>query len=215
MERSRMSGSDFSATYRGTWLLAQWEGQHSMVPVLIRDVEQDGNDLRVYVHRADRAADTHFLVYGTHTVINWDHPKMGMVNTGKLVAYHQRLAIRQWKRGLRASLLNTEVLGNSMMQALRKTSQYSFDHGEHIMGIFNPQYDTFEEAISKVVGGECYARAFSPDMCIEARPEYKLPLIIHRTSIVGVVVDGEPEFFQGSEYLQDKFQCMRNMECQL
>ncbi len=213
MQRSRMSPGDFAATYRGTWLLAKWEDVDKYIPIHVRDVEGlPGDNLRVYGQRADIREDASFRLYSPTTDISWCHPKMGMVNVDKLVAYHQRTSMRQWKRGLRGSLIDTALFGHHMARALRKPDRFNFDEGKHILSVFDPQYDSFEECVEKVSSGECYARAFSPSMCIEARPDYKLPLIINCNTIVGVVENGEPEFFEGSTYLLDQFHRVRGME---
>jgi hypothetical protein len=187
-----MSCGDVNATYGGTWLRVKTSGWSEHHPVWVEEACTNSNgDVVIHGVDATNGERVTLELYGRELNVIWTHPDMGFVNHGKHAFHHQRVMARQWKRGLRRSQVDTDIIGNRMAMLTSAAVDCDFNSHHHIIQVFSPQYPTFREAEAMVKGGEKFACAFSKEFALAAHPDYSSPLLQYKRWVVGVVDGGE------------------------
>jgi hypothetical protein len=182
---SQMSLRDIDSTYAGTYLRFNtvdddgwWVGQVEHTDC------SDGPAIVVTKCNGERRI---LNLRDNRVMISLKYPSLGNVNHKKHSWFIRRKAVRQWKKGLRTSLLHTKVNGSCMLEALQPYG-YSLDNSV-IEEIYEPTYTPYFEAIEEVSAGNFISRAISSYFAVANIRDVDKPVLMYKGTIIGVYHD--------------------------
>ena len=170
MERSIMTQDDLNRTFQDTYLSFKTRDDDGFFPARVlaavarRDID---NRPSLLVQKANE--DRLILpIYNDKLVkVNYSWPKLGAINTNNGVIWTSRKAQRQWKRGLRASLINSQSISQLLNRGPRsakvKVTRALLD------SLYNPKYYNLRQAISILNNQRADSVALSPAFSIAER----------------------------------------------
>lgn len=186
-----MSRSDIAASYSGTFIQAKTRDDDGFYTAKLIDVFLDENRetrIRLVKMNGDEVIvrrESKVVKYN----LNW--PTLGMTNVRDHVVLVQRVAQKQWKKGLRASSLSTHTFDSDILNMLEVYGKVCNNgpswKNSDIGKLYDVKYTDFHEALESVNGGDKVARAISPDFCVSNKYECNKPVLYYKTHAVGVV----------------------------
>lgn len=186
-----MSKSDIAASYSGTFFQVKTRDDDGYYTAKLIDVFFD-YDREVRLRLVKMNGDEVIVRRENRVVkynLNW--PTLGMTNVRDHVVLVQRVAQRQWKKGLRASSLSTHVFDSDLLHMLEVYGKVENNGSSwktsDIGKLYDVEYTDFHEALESVGGGDKVARAISPDFCVTNKYECNKPVLHYKTHAVGVV----------------------------
>ena len=210
--QSIMSARDVNHTYAGTWLRVRWDGSDEHRPVFVREAYRESDSLVVQVQDVWEGFNEEIALYDEGTDVIWEHPRMGFVNVDSYAVHHNRVAARQWKRGLRESQIRSRHIGIEMMHECNRNINSSFGRRENITEIFNPTFMAFEEAVYSIYSQSRFGTAFSPEFAVGVHPHYTRALLYYKGNQVGTVTDGcIPELSHSNSHLEPRLNKARGV----
>ena len=183
---AQMSIHDIHATYSGTYLRFNTPDDDGWWTGYVDSATRDRDKSYLVVTKGPN--ESRCISLGDSRVkLSLEYPKLGNINQKKHSWYIDRRAVRQWKKGLRLSLLRTRVNGNCMLEHLRPYG-YSLDN-EAIDEIYEPTYTNYFEAVEGVYHGDFISRAISPEFAIANLASLSKPVLMYKGRAVGTYED--------------------------
>tara|TARA_R110002074_G_scaffold153413_1_gene308490 strand:- start:5199 stop:5891 length:693 start_codon:yes stop_codon:yes gene_type:complete len=180
-----MTVRDILATYADTYIQLQTRDDDGFYSARLLAAEDNGlhfekpNGDRIVVDIND--SDVEYKL---------DWPTLGMVNIRDHVVLVERIAQRQWKKGLRMSSLRSLAFDPYILRCLQGIGQRSragdFCNSD-LIKLYTPEYTDFHEALEVVEAGEKVARAISPLFCVSNKWQVSKPLLYYKSNAIGVV----------------------------
>ena len=180
-----MTVRDILATYADTYIQLQTRDDDGFYSAKLLGAEDNGlhfekpNGDRIVVDIND--SDVEYKL---------DWPTLGMVNIRDHVVLVERIAQRQWKKGLRMSSLRSLAFDPYILRCLKESGQRSragdFCNSD-LTKLYTPEYTDFHEALEVVEAGEKVARAISPLFCVSNKWQVSKPLLYYKSNAIGVV----------------------------
>jgi len=181
-----MTVRDILATYSDTYIQLQTRDDDGFYSAKLLGVDDD-NGLYFEKPNGDR------IIVGmqdSDVKYKLDWPTLGMVNIRDHVVLVERIAQRQWKKGLRMSSLRTCAFDTSILMHLYETHRRGrpdYFYQSDLIKLYTPEYTDFHEALEVVEAGEKIARAISPLFCVSNRWQVSKPLLYYKSNAIGVV----------------------------
>lgn len=195
-----MSARDVHSTYVGTYLRFSSRDDDGWYPALVQNFHSNNN---IIIEITKLNGDTVALDLDDPSVnINFNWPKLGMINVRDHVVYTERVAKRQWKKGLRMQCVNSQVHDEDLCNIMRNEKNYgrSFTDKD-LNSLYDNTFTPIGDAIDMVVSGEKIARALSLDFAISNMYGLNDTVLMYKSNPVGVVNGTNVEIHEGLDHL--------------
>jgi len=179
-----MSLSDINATYTGTYLRFKTVDDDGWYTGFVESVTMDSNTKPLFLIRKSNGDMRYIHLEDKQTQVSLDFPTLGNVNYKKHSWFVSRKAVRQWKKGLRLSLLSTRAHSICVFEML---SPYGLHINDSVVdAMYEPTYTDYFEAVETVGSGDFISRAVSPYFAVCNKCDVDKPVLMYKTNIVGV-----------------------------
>ena len=179
-----MTLSDISSTYTGTYLRFKTVDDDGWYTGYVESVNRGDNDKAYLLIRKSNGELRYINLEDKQTEVCLDFPTLGNVNYKKHSLFVSRRAVRQWKKGLRLSLLDTRAHSICVFEML---SPYGLHITDSVVdAIYEPTFTDYFEAVETVGSGEFISRAVSPYFAVCNTCDVDKPVLMYKTNIVGV-----------------------------
>lgn len=195
-----MSARDVHSTYVGTYLRFSSRDDDGWYPALVQNFHSNNN---IIIEITKLNGDTVALDLDDPSVnINFNWPKFGMINVRDHVVYTERVAKRQWKKGLRMQCVNSQVHDEDLCNIMRNEKDYARSFTDKdLNSLYDNTFTPIGDAIDMVVSGEKIARALSLDFAISNMYGLNDTVLMYKSNPVGVVNGTNVEIHEGLDHL--------------
>ena len=139
-----------------------------------------------------------------HTMINFDFPELGCINTPNSVLFISKYPLRQYKKGMYRDVLR---INNPLehLTSLAGIKELNINSKELLMSIYNKVYPSPMEAFNFINDHNKLASAFNNKYFFAQSIGHKNPLLWYKNMLIGWAEDGvcylHPEYHQLFEEL--------------
>ena len=195
-----MSARDVHSTYVGTYLRFSSRDDDGWYPALVQNFHSNNN---IIIEITKLNGDTVALDLDDPSVnVNFNWPKFGMINVRDHVVYTERVAKRQWKKGLRMQCVNSQVHDEALCNIMRDEKNYARSFTDKdLNSLYDNTFTPIGDAIDMVVSGEKIARALSLDFAISNMYGLNDTVLMYKSNPVGVVNGTNVEIHEGLDHL--------------
>lgn len=181
---SAMSTYDIHATYSGTYLRFKTNDDDGWYTGYVESASDNLNEGPRLVIRKINGDMRYINLEDKQTQVSLAYPTLGNINQKKHSWFISRKATRQWKKGLRPSLLDMRAHSVCVLEILRPYGVRTDD--KLIDSLYEPTYTEYFEAVEGVGAGDFISRAVSPYFAICNTAKVDKPVLMYKTNIVGV-----------------------------
>ncbi|WP_373088636.1 hypothetical protein [Zhongshania sp.] len=112
-------------------------------------------------------------------------PQERLINVGREALFLKRTADRQWSRSLRRTNASLQTLHSAAERKVLALSHMNFGEERVLKGLSRLDYPSYSEALEKVMSGEVWGVAFSPNYAIVSHAGCAEPTLHYKEWAVG------------------------------